>query len=231
MPRLIPLGQDLWTVEGPPVQGAAGFAFPTRMCVARLSDGGLWLHSPIEREAELARELDALGPVRHIVAPNDLHHLYLSDWSSAHPTAQVHAAPGVAMKCPGVVVDFELEPAPAPDWQDCIEQQVFSGNRLTTETVFFHRPSGTVIFTDIVQQLPSTMNRGWRAAVARADRMTGATPSVPRKFRIAFRDRRALRAAIARVRGWPVRQLVMAHGPVIRENADRVLTQAFYWAR
>ncbi|MBY6122433.1 DUF4336 domain-containing protein [Mameliella alba] len=231
MTRLIPLGHDLWTVDGPPIRGAAGFDFPTRMCVARLPDGGLWVHSPIAPDPALTRDLASLGPVRHLVAPNDLHHSFLARWASTYPAAQVHAAPGVQAKSPGVAVDHPLDEVPPPDWADTLDQLVFAGNRITTEVVFFHRPSGTAIFTDLLQQLPEGMNRGWRATVARIDLMTASAPTVPRKFRIAFTNRRALRHSLKRLRAWPVRQMVMAHGPVVTQNAERLLARAFDWAR
>ena len=40
------------------------------------------------------------------------------------------------------------------------------GNAITTEVVFFHARSGTVLFTDLVQQLPAHWFSGWRALVA-----------------------------------------------------------------
>ncbi len=231
MTRLIPLGEDLWTVDGPPIRGAAGFDFPTRMCVARLPEGGLWIHSPIAPDAALAKELAALGPVRHLVAPNDLHHSFLADWASTYPVARVHAAPGVQAKSAGVVVDHPLDGDTPADWAGTFDQLIFAGNRITTEVVFFHRPSGTAIFTDLLQQLPEGMNRGWRGAVARIDLMTAPAPSVPRKFRVAFTNRRALRSTLTHMRTWPVRQVVMAHGPVVTRDAARLLTRAFDWAR
>lgn len=231
MTSLIPLGHDLWTVEGAPVRGAGGFDFPTRMCLARLTDGSLWVHSPIAFDASLKAEIARLGPVRHLVAPNDLHHRFLSDWAAAHPTAIVHGAPGVAQKSPGVTVNAELETDPPAHWADLFQQVIFDGNMITTEVVFFHQPSGTLIFTDLLQQMPSGWYKGWRATVARADLMTGSAPSVPRKFRIAFRNRRALRAAITRLRRLPVQKLVMAHGPVVETNAAKLLEHAFAWAR
>ncbi|WP_417210030.1 DUF4336 domain-containing protein [Antarctobacter sp.] len=231
MTSLIPLGHDLWTVEGAAIRGAGGFDFPTRMCLARLTDGSLWVHSPIALTAALTSEIARLGPVRHLVAPNDLHHRFLSDWAAAFPAAIVHAAPGVAQKSPGVVVDDVLTPDPPAIWADLFQQVIFDGNMITTEVVFFHQPSGTLIFTDLLQQMPSGWYKGGRATVARADLMTGDYPSVPRKVRIAFRNRRALRAAIAKLRRLPVQQIVMAHGPVVKENAAKALDNAFAWAR
>ncbi|MFP4044724.1 MAG: DUF4336 domain-containing protein, partial [Rhodosalinus sp.] len=51
-----PFGCDLWLVDGPAIR-FYGMPFSTRMTVVRLSDGGLWLHSPIPRRPELCERL------------------------------------------------------------------------------------------------------------------------------------------------------------------------------
>jgi hypothetical protein len=40
--------------------------------VVRLSDGSLWVHSPVALDGELRAGLDALGPVKHIVVRREL---------------------------------------------------------------------------------------------------------------------------------------------------------------
>jgi hypothetical protein len=87
--------------------------------------------------------------------------------------------------------------------------------------------SGTVLFTDLLQQTPK--NTGWRALVARLDLMTGPEPQVPRKFRLAFTDRRAARAALQRILAWPARKVLMAHGTPVEKDAQEFLRRAFAW--
>ena len=69
--------------------------FTTRMTVIRLPDGGLWLHSPTPLDDGLRAEIDALGPVAHIVAPNRIHYWWAGDWKQAYPQARTYAAPKV----------------------------------------------------------------------------------------------------------------------------------------
>ena len=64
---LNPVGEELWTVEGP-IVSFYSFPYPTRMAVARLANRQLWLWSPIALTSELAEELEKLGEVRHLVA-------------------------------------------------------------------------------------------------------------------------------------------------------------------
>jgi hypothetical protein len=59
--------------------------------------------------------------------------------------------------------------------------------------------------------------------------MTADEPSVPRKFRLAFLDRPAARAAVCRVLEWPARNVLMAHGAPVTSDAQAFLRRAFRW--
>ncbi|WP_291844655.1 DUF4336 domain-containing protein [Maricaulis sp.] len=225
------LSDGIWTASGDVVTGVAGFHYPTRMVVIRLDDDSLWVWSPVALNEACKREIDALGRVAHIVAPNSLHHLALADWQSAYPAACLHGAPGMAARLPDLEFDRVLTDTADPAWAGQIDQLVVPGNRITTEVVFFHRASGTVIFTDLIQHLPDNWYSGWRRWVARWDRMTGEEPAVPGKFRLAFRDRRAARVVIDRVLAWPARTVLFAHGAPVRDDAHAFLKRAFAWLR
>ena len=53
----------------------AGMRFGARMAVVRLASGQLMLHSPCDITSTIAEEISALGPVAHIVAPGNFHHI------------------------------------------------------------------------------------------------------------------------------------------------------------
>jgi Domain of unknown function (DUF4336) len=135
-------GHEIWTAHGPEVS-VLGFHYPTRMAVIRLSDGNLFIWSPIQLTDSLRAEVDAVGRVRHIVAPNSLHHLFLPEWKRAYPGARLYAPPGLRKKRKDVVFDADLGTAPSPDWGEEIDQVPMRGNLITTEVVFFHYRSGT----------------------------------------------------------------------------------------
>lgn len=225
------IGDSIWIADGPDIRGAAGFCFPTRMAIIRLADGHLFIWSPIAPTPGLQDAVDALGPVRFLIAPNHLHHGFLADWIQAYPAALVHAAPGLPDKRRDISFHASLGDIAPADWRAEIDQVVVAGNRITPEVVFFHRPSRTVLFTDLLQQMPRDYYRGWRRIVARADLMTGDMPSVPRKFRLAFTNRNIARASLRRILAWPVQNVVMAHGTPVMRGGDAFLRHAFAWLR
>jgi hypothetical protein len=221
-------GRDIWIADGPDA-AVAGFRYPTRMAVVRLADGGLFVWSPIRLTDDLRAAVDDLGRVAHIVAPNSLHHLFLAEWQRAYPGARLYAAPGLRKKRRDLAFDAELGDTLAADWVGEIDQVAMRGNLITTEIVFFHRASGTLLFTDLLQQIAAERLSGWRAVVAKLDLMTGPEPSVPRKFRLAFVGRREARAALERILGWPVDRVLMAHGTPVERDAPAFLRRAFGW--
>ena len=221
-------GPEIWIADGPSV-AVAGFHYSTRMAVVRLSDGGLFIWSPIKLTDDLRTDVDALGEVRHIVAPNSLHHLFLAEWKRAYAEARLYAPPGLRRKRRDISFDADLTDAPAPDWNGAIDQVVMRGNLITTEVVFFHVTSGTVLFTDLLQQFPAGAITGWRSIVAKLDFMMEGEPSVPRKFRLAFVNRSAARDALRRILAWPAEKVLMAHGTPVETDATKFLRRAFGW--
>jgi hypothetical protein len=224
---LTPFGQEIWTGGGPSITAAAGFHYPTRMVVIRMRDGGLWLWSPIPLTAALKASVESLGPVQHLIAPNCLHHMAMADWQTAFPDAILHAPARLAVKRPDLRIDAPLGQTPA-DWSGEIATMVID-TRITSEAVFFHHLSRTAIFTDLLQQLPPDWFTGWRKVIARLDLMTSPEPAVPRKFRLAVKNRQALCVQIEKLFALTPEALIFAHGPCIKTGATALLRRSFSW--
>ncbi|MEC7763169.1 MAG: DUF4336 domain-containing protein [Pseudomonadota bacterium] len=222
---------DIWLANGSEVTAAMGFHYPTRMVIVRLPNGALWVWSPVELTDGLRAGVEALGTVRYLVAPNHLHHVFIGDWARAFPEAEVWAAPGLAAKRGDLTITGTLDDVADGAWSEVIEQVVVTGNRLTTEVVFYHRPSRTVLVCDLLQQLPVGWFKGWRAIVARLDGMVGLEPGVPKKFRVAFKDKDAARTAVRRILAWPARAVVIAHGAPVTADGKAFLERAFAWLK
>ncbi|MCB1396177.1 MAG: DUF4336 domain-containing protein [Rhodobacter sp.] len=218
-------GPGVWLAEGAPVVAALGFRYPLRMTVLRLGDGGLVLWSPVQPTRALRDAVADLGPVRALVAPNRLHHLFLGDWAQAFPQARLLAAPGVAQKRPDLTIAGELGDTPPDDWADAIDTRLIP-NTIAPEVLLFHRESGTALVCDLLQNMAADWYHGWRAVVARLDRMTEPTPTMPRKFRLAARGV-AARAALRAVMDWPAERVVVAHGTPVAQGGRAFLRQAF----
>ncbi len=139
----------LWVAQGE-IVSFFGIAYPTRSVIARLKNGDLWVWSPVKLTAALHTEVDLLGPVRHLVSPNKLHHLYLQEWNAAYPEAQLWGPQSTIKKRPGLKFREALQDSPPPEWLGDIDQAWFRGSFAMDEVVFLHRPSATAIVADAI---------------------------------------------------------------------------------
>jgi len=220
--------RDIWVADGATVP-FLGIPYPTRMVIVRLADGSLWVWSPIALSPPLADAVKVLGPVRHLVSPNKIHHLFLGEWARAWPDARLCAAPGLARRRRDLTFARELGDAPDPAWAADIDQVIFHGSFVMEEVVFFHRSSRSVIVADLVQKFDPATLHGWRGAVMRLDGLVGAEGSTPREWRLSFWNRRAARAALRRALAWNPERLIIAHGEWVRHNGGATLAHSLRW--
>lgn len=94
--------------------------------------------------------VDRLGSVSHIVAPNTQYGLYLTDWHEAYPAAKLHGAPGLASSRPDLHFSSILSAEVPENWFNEISQAFLLKTTITTEAVFFHFASRTVVFADML---------------------------------------------------------------------------------
>ncbi|MBD8881638.1 DUF4336 domain-containing protein [Rhodanobacter sp. 7MK24] len=226
----------LWIVDGPIVRMVAlgGSApFPTRMTVARLADGGLWCHSPIEPDTALFAAIDALGPVRHLVSPNKLHYAYIAAWKQRYPDAVAWASPGVRERAADqkikVAFDADLGDVSEPVWAGDLDQLHFRGSRAIEEIVFLHRASATLILADLIENFePAKLGTAMRW-IARLGGVLDPDGKTPLDMRFTFRDRARARICLQQIMVWQPRRIILAHGRCYLENAEAELRRAFRW--
>ncbi len=221
-------GPSLYVADGPTVS-FYGFPYPTRMAVARLSDGSAWVWSPVALTGELVDAVDAIGPVQYIVSPNKIHHLFLAEWAERWPDARVYAPPGLAKRKPELRFHAELGDDPEPAWAEDIDQVIVRGSSFMEEVVFFHKESRTAIFCDLIQRHPEEKMTGWKGLLMRMDSLVGEHGSTPREWRASFLRRSKARAARDVVLGWRPERLLIAHGDCAQSGASAIIENALRW--
>lgn len=228
-----PLAPDLWIVDGPAIR-FYGLPFSTRATLVRLPSGALWVHSPTRLADGLRAEVDALGPVAHLIAPNWIHYAWVAEWQAAYPDARVWAAPGVAARAAAhgsaFAADAALTCAAPPDWAGILDQEIVGGSKIHREAVFFHRPSRTLILTDLIENFEPARLPLWMRPLVRLAGIAAPRGRMPPDMRATFRDRRALRASVERMIGWAPDRIVLAHGALFETGATAELRRAFAFA-
>ncbi len=228
------LGENFWIAEGPIVDFYS-FPCPTRMAVARLAGGALWIWSPIPLTDSLRAELEALGRPAHLVSPNKLHHLFMGDWASEFPGARMWGLPSVIRKRADLKFSGVLCDEPPADWRGEIGHSLFRGSLIMDEIVFFHRASRTALFADLIENFSMEFLRnppgwqGWKTTLARLEGIIGPVGRAPLEWRLSFVRRASARAALGRVLAWDPINVVMAHGTIAYGGAPAFIRESFAW--
>jgi len=233
---LKPLADNVWIVDGPVIRMRwlwTSIPFPTRMTVARLSDGALWIHSPTELTPALKAGIDALGPVRFLVAPNKIHYWWVRDWQLAWPEALSFAAPRVEEKAHvrGAIFDRVLDGTPVPEWNGEIAHVLVTG-KFMSEADFIHKASGTLILTDLIENFEEKKLHGrfWRF-LCRIAGVMDPHGSMPKDLRATFAGHHAdVKRAVETMIRWAPKRIVVAHGRCYDRDAIAELRRAFRWA-
>jgi hypothetical protein len=218
------LADGLWTTTRP--QRFFGIETGTRMNVVRLTEGGLFVHSPVRLDPGLRAAVDGLGPVAAIVAPSLFHNLYAAEWKAAYPAAVLCCCPGLDKRRPNIPWDRVLGDAPEPEWRADLDQVFFGARTMENEVVFFHRASRSILLCDAVFNLythPSLLTR--LSAV-----VMGATkPGATWLEHVMIRRRAEARAQVDRMLAWNAERIVLAHGDMIPTGGTEVLRRAYAW--
>jgi hypothetical protein len=196
------------------------------MTVLKLGDGSLLVHSPLALDESLKREIDALGPVGHIVAPSLFHHLYAGDAARLFPEAKIHGPAGLRKKRPDLPLDAVLDGQSEPAWRDDLETLAIQGT-LLDETVFWHKSSGTLVSADLIENF-ETAEDWWTRLYLQIGGIHGKV-GVSRMLRLAFRDRKRARHDIDQLLSWDFDRIVLAHGHPIDSNGVDALREAYEW--
>lgn len=219
------LVDDIWTASVP--IRFAGAWFPHVMTVIRLPDGSLVLHSPCRLSENLATEINALGPVKHIIAPNWFHDLYLAEYASFYSGADLWG-PRFLQKLKGrglVNRTFDDD----PPWADVMPHHNVLGLLAFDEALFFHRPSETLIAADLLMNLAVSDDVPVLTRVA--FKVFGASDGL-RVFpllRLAVTQYGSVRDAKRQIMNWKPKNVIAGHGfPVVKDATSR-LTRAFDW--
>lgn len=202
-----------------------GLPFPTRMVVVKLSDGSLWVNSPVTVSATEMTQLSEIGPVKYLVAPTPLHVWRLQSWAKLFPSAQLWGPPGGRHRA--ALFTHVLGDAPPAEWLRDLDQLVFRGNLFLNEVYFFHYKSRTLIFADFIQNYPPNQSRPLARFLQRLAGVSGV--GVPVDVRLSFVNRELARASLAKTLSWDFHRLVVAHGELVQSEAKAKVRRAFAW--
>lgn len=223
-----------------------------RATIIRLSSGNLAVFSPVALTRAVRSKLDSLGTVQYIVAPNIAHHIHISAWAKAFPSAKVICGEGLYKKreqdplTRGTSFSqvfheknaSRLQIADDFDKEFKWEYVIAAPNQ---DIVFVHRPTKTLIQADLLLNLPST---------EQYSRVPGGTNAgfLGRKMASAFstqgdmiwqkralwygvgsKGRRRFAESMRKIQQWDFSRIIPCHGEVIETDAKSTWSTLTEW--
>lgn len=200
-------------------QRYGGVEVGARMTVLAL-EGGLLVHSPLAVDPT---SLADLGEVRWVVSPNKLHHLYVKPWADAG--FETWAAPGLPEKRPDVSFAGVLQGDISP-FGDEVGVFPLACFPFANEVVLHHRPSRTLVVTDLVFHFTEAAPWATRAAMRLLWGYPGCSTTLLE--RVGFR-RDIARQEVRMLADLDFDRLVMAHGEIIDTGGKDAFLGAMRW--
>jgi hypothetical protein len=220
-----PLAEGVWTVERR-LRLPLGLLLPCNMTVIRLPDAKLVVHSPVRLDQTTRQQLVAIGSVAAVIAPNSFHHLFASEYASAFPESRFYLAPGLPTRLPSCPSGTILTETVRADWFPELEFLVFGPVGPFSEVTFLHRPTSTLVLTDLAFNMRAIEGLVQRMAWRACGVPSGFGPS--RTVRLTLlADRQTARAHLEKILRWDFDRIIVAHGDQVERNGRETFARAF----
>jgi hypothetical protein len=215
-------------------------AVGNRATAIRLHDGRVLLLNPIQLEPRVRAKLQQLGGV-HYIACDLGHHMYVADYIKTWPDAKTIGVVGLPQKRKDVHWDFvytsqSTTPEAHFSFNDDIETVLFEGF-ITYAVAWYHRPSKTLIVSDLLMNLPAKEQYGpGTSADQGLFSREFAKRAHPRAiffrrllYYVACVDFALMRRDTKRVAEWDMQRIIPCHGEIIESDADEAWREVYQW--
>ncbi|KAI9879624.1 MAG: hypothetical protein M1830_007984 [Pleopsidium flavum] len=224
-----------------------------RGTIVRLQSGSLAVFSAIALTPEVRETVSSLGgQVRYLIAPDFEHHIFLTQWASAYPSAKLLGPEGLPEKreksketagthFQHVITksnknDFKVGPEFDADF-DC----EYVHSHANKEIVFNYRPDRTLIEADLLFNLPAHEQYSRSGTTATAGILTrmfvglmsAAGPAIWQKrfnwYVASAMDRSGFNKSIHKIDKFDFDRIIPCHGDVIESGGKGIFRKVFDW--
>jgi hypothetical protein len=226
------IDQNIWIAEQP--LRYFGLSVGTRMTVIRFHNGELAVISPIQVNEETTEQLNQLGNVKYIIAPNLFHYLFLSNFKALYPQAKVYAVSGLKVKRPEISIDETLEDN-GENFLGELECLLFEGFKTLlpsgalplNEYVFFHAESQTLILTDTAFYF----DESFPLTTKLVSKVMGGYRKLRPSFleQLATQEKEKVKQSVQKVLQWEFKRVIVAHGSIVEHEAKKQFKEGYEW--
>lgn len=217
------LAENLWLLHYPlPIMGEY---LGRNVTVVRLRSGELVVHSTGPFSPADVAAISALGQPVCLVEALTMHDTFAKEGRAAFPGVPYYAPAGFSETVGFPTQDLAHPPAA---WAGELEVLELAGKSAKAlEYVFLHRPSRTLIVTDLVFNVTGEAPLGARlfasvGVVGGAEHDTGMPR--PEKFQVS--DHASFRRSVETLLAWDFERVIVGHGEVIEIGGKKRLGEA-----
>jgi len=236
-PLLVHSGQwvakDVWIFSKP----FARFGFiPVggRSTAIKLPDGGVWVLASTPLNDETKKKINELGPVKYIIGPDAVHHLYLGEFKKEYPDAKLIAVEEAIKKkeSEGLVFDGAWGKDPSDTkygFEDAIQACYFSGYA-NKDVAFYHAQSKSLIQADLLFNLPPTEQYSTSKPPRTIPFIGNFTPEswIHKRFVSSMEvDKESMRRDAKTVANWDFERIIPCHGDVVEKDGNRAWRELY----
>ena len=217
-----------------------------------MRNGSLAVFSPTALTPEVRSTVDSLGSnVKYIAALDYEHHIFITEWSRAYPSASLLGVEGLAEK-------REQSPATAgtkfqyvwtaknkhemhidPEFDQDFDVEYVDGHA-NKELVFYHKPDKTLIQADLMFNLPAYEQfsksgespvTGFLTKLFNGLQNTNGTAIWQKRFLwyVSAKNKPSFNQSVKRIAGWDFDRIIPCHGDVIETGGKGVFQKVFEW--
>lgn len=224
-----------------------------RATIVRLENNVLAVFCPVPLSPMVRKRIDLLGKVQYIVALNIEHHLYISSWAKAFPSASVIGMEGLPQKreksattkgtqFAHVVTKQQHKSSVSAEFNSAFEWEYLHAHQ-NKELVFLHKKSGTLIEADLIWNLPATEQYSKSTEDPTSGVLTKCAGGILNTrgdmvwqkrnlwYVAGAKDREAFAVSVKKIHGWNFDRIIPCHGDVIELGGKAVYDRLTEWFR
>ncbi|PPQ87570.1 hypothetical protein CVT25_005826 [Psilocybe cyanescens] len=205
-----------------------------RSTAIQLGNGGVWVLASTPLDTETKSKLEELGPVKYIIGADAVHHLFLSEYKKAYPTAKLIAPEATIANHPNKELVFDGvwgrdSPETKYGFEGDIEHCYFSGFK-NKDVAFLHKPSKSLIEADLLMNLPGKEQYSKAKEAPQWFKFNISPASTwlyPKLVWSLGEDKDAMRRDAKTVSGWDFDRIIPCHGDVIETNGKKAWNDVY----
>ncbi|KIW13159.1 hypothetical protein PV08_08346 [Exophiala spinifera] len=221
--------------------------FGGRATLVKLQTGDVAVFSPVALTSAVKAKVNALGPIKYIIAPDVEHHLLVETWAKEYPEAELFGPEGLPEKHPGLKFSHVYTAKVRTDMPTTAEfDKEFSSEYFpmhpNKELVFYHRPTRTMIEADLLFNLPATEQFSKSGVDPKSGLLTKLFGGIMNTrgdmvwqkrflwYAASKGDRAGFAESVKKIKSsWDVERIIPCHGDVIETGGKAIFDKAMAW--